>query len=619
MAFDLKMEVYAPTWTGLHDKPELLGFLESQNHVMWRNKAFTAGSFSSQYIITNDILKLLQPENIIWIEGDTAGIIEYMQAEAGENGPYLTVSGPTLTGLLDRYILWGQYNLKGTPPEIMCKLVDECCVHPTRGDVKKRKIPGLVIMDPPSGGDIIQVQRTGSNLLETCENLGQTYGVAYGIRFNPAVPQMEFWTRWGRDLTINQSANNPVLYSTELDDVLSSEYTYNSQDYRNVALVGGEGEGADRVYVTVNGDGEMPTPPTPPEPPVTEQYTVTLSVDPQGGGIASGGRTVAAGTSITVTASPNSGYEFVEWRENGVRVSTNPSYTFTVNADRALVAVFAAIVPMYTISVTIDPAGYGTVTGAGQYKEGDTVTLKATAGDGYKFTEWRENGAAVHSGEEYTFTASRDVSLVTAFEVAKPSRLPAGYTEVEYIQSSGDQYINTQTRPTSTTKISIDVEPVSAASSSSKSFIGSYYVPSSGTKYYCNVTWQTSGVRCLIGSFSAVSTSSYKTISSNTDLRRMKITVDYPGKTASVAGEASVALANNDASASMAMLKLLSASNGDGGISARLYSATIEDSSAKYDLVPCINPSKQVGLYDLVGGAFYGNAGTGAFTAGPAV
>lgn len=614
MAVDLKMEVYTPAL-------ELIGFLEIHRSVIWEEKAFTAGSFSVESIITPESLAMLQPENIIWIEGETAGIIEYVQEEAGEDGPYITVKGRMLTGILDRRILWGQYNLKGSTPGIMHTLVHDCCISPTRGDAEARKIPGLVLTDIPPGGETIQIQATGGTLLERLETLGETYGVAFGVRFNAAVPQMEFWTRWGQDWSIHQSNNTPVLYSTELDDVLSSEYTYNSQDYRNVALVAGEGEGAERVYVTVENDVEPtpePVPPTPPEPPVTETYTVTLLVDPAGGGIASGGKTVAAGVSITVTASPSEGYDFIEWRENGEMVSTNTSYTFTVKNDRTLTAVFAVSVPTYTITATVDPSGSGNVTGAGKYQEGATVNLKATANDGYNFSDWKEGGSAVHSDPEYSFMASSNRDLVAAFAAKPSSRLPDGYTEVKYIQSNGTPYINTSITPMATIKFSIDIELLSAATSIAKYFCGSWYIPTSGTRYWLALSWSTSGITLACGSTTSVATT--YTISSDTTLRRMTIVVDYQNKTAYIEGGPSKSISNTAVSTNMTPFTLFSLNNGKPDLSAKLYSCQIYSGDVlTRDFVPCTNPSGAAGLYDLVGGKFYGNAGTGSFTAGPDV
>lgn len=46
------------------------------------------------------------------------------------------------------------------------------------------------------------------------------------------------------------------------------------------------------------------------------------------------------------------------------------------------------------------------------------------------------------------------------------------------------------------------------------------------------------------------------------------------------------------------------------------YAQVYETGTLVLDLLPCINPDGKVGLYDLVNGKFYGNAGTGDFIAG---
>ncbi|WP_443613700.1 cell wall-binding repeat-containing protein [Acididesulfobacillus acetoxydans] len=79
-------------------------------------------------------------------------------------------------------------------------------------------------------------------------------------------------------------------------------------------------------------------------PPVT--YTVSVSANPQAGGMVSGGGTYAEGASVTVTATPNSGYTFINWTEGGIQASTSATYTFPMGtADRTLVAGFAASPP----------------------------------------------------------------------------------------------------------------------------------------------------------------------------------------------------------------------------------------------------------------------------------
>ena len=51
----------------------------------------------------------------------------------------------------------------------------------------------------------------------------------------------------------------------------------------------------------------------------------------------------SAGVGCTLTATASEGFTFVNWTENGEVVSTDAEYTFTVTADRSLVANFLPI------------------------------------------------------------------------------------------------------------------------------------------------------------------------------------------------------------------------------------------------------------------------------------
>jgi Divergent InlB B-repeat domain len=74
-------------------------------------------------------------------------------------------------------------------------------------------------------------------------------------------------------------------------------------------------------------------------------FVISTSSVPSSGGSTSGGGTFPAGTSHTVTATATAGYSFTSWTENGSVVSTSASYTFTVNSNRSLVAVFSSPCP----------------------------------------------------------------------------------------------------------------------------------------------------------------------------------------------------------------------------------------------------------------------------------
>ncbi len=74
-------------------------------------------------------------------------------------------------------------------------------------------------------------------------------------------------------------------------------------------------------------------------------YAIATSAEPEEGGTVSGAGTYLDGDIITLTATPNAGYDFVNWTEDGNPVSEEASYSFTVSSDRTLVAVFAQKTP----------------------------------------------------------------------------------------------------------------------------------------------------------------------------------------------------------------------------------------------------------------------------------
>ncbi len=162
-------------------------------------------------------------------------------------------------------------------------------------------------------------------------------------------------------------------------------------------------------------------------------YTISTSSNPAAGGNTSGGGTVSSGSSKTVTATANTGYTFTNWTENGAIVSTNASYTFTVSANRTLVANFTANAVNYTISTSSNPTAGGTTTGGGTATTGSSKTVTATANTGYTFTNWTENGTVVSTNASYTFTVSANRTLVANFTansytITTSSNLTAGGT-----------------------------------------------------------------------------------------------------------------------------------------------------------------------------------------------
>ena len=136
-----------------------------------------------------------------------------------------------------------------------------------------------------------------------------------------------------------------------------------------------------------------------------QSYTISVSANPSNGGTVTGDGTYNYGQSCTVVATANTGYDFINWTENGTQVSTSASYAFTVNASRDLVANFEA--QAVEIKVNIDPADAGEVTGEGSYSYGDEVTLTVTPYNDYDYVAWTdEDGNILCQELTYVFTAT---------------------------------------------------------------------------------------------------------------------------------------------------------------------------------------------------------------------
>ena len=73
-------------------------------------------------------------------------------------------------------------------------------------------------------------------------------------------------------------------------------------------------------------------------------FTITATANPSEGGTVTGAGEYDYGTTCTLTATPNEGYIFVDWTENGNHISYDSSYSFTASEDRTLIANFVLLV-----------------------------------------------------------------------------------------------------------------------------------------------------------------------------------------------------------------------------------------------------------------------------------
>lgn len=226
-----------------------VGDISQYTTLIWPDAFNGYASFELWAPITEDNSELLKKGNVIWTGGENAAVIEIVKAIVDEEGEKeFDVKGRTLEKYLTDRIVWGAYSSKGYTSTIMYDLVNKNCINPS---ISGRKIPWLVnSTDAKVGKNITQYQKTGGEVYDALVSLASEADIGFSIIFDPRNKRLVFEVRAGADRTYGNSAgNDPVVFSTELEDILSSSYYSNNQDEKTMAMIQGEDKGVARKTV----------------------------------------------------------------------------------------------------------------------------------------------------------------------------------------------------------------------------------------------------------------------------------------------------------------------------------------------------------------------------------
>lgn len=224
---------------------ELTGIVESFEYLRWTRRYSQCGSFELKAIATPENTALLKEGNIIWKNDDEeAGIIEHLELSQTEH-EIITASGRFATSFLSRRIVWGTEKLSGDLSDCVEQLIENNLINPT--DVA-RQITGISFFSPNLGVPI-STQISFRNLMDTVTELCNTSGIGIKTVLNPATGIFT--------VTLYNGADSQAVFSKEYENLTEQIYTESAADYANTALIGGEGEGADRTFVAItSGSGE---------------------------------------------------------------------------------------------------------------------------------------------------------------------------------------------------------------------------------------------------------------------------------------------------------------------------------------------------------------------------
>jgi hypothetical protein len=169
-----------------------------------------------------------------------------------------------------------------------------------------------------------------------------------------------------------------------------------------------------------------------PEPPAPTQYTLTVTAG-EGGTVSTEGGTFDEGTEVTVTATPDEGYEFVRWEGSD---STENSLTITLDSNESLNAVFE-LIPLYNLTVLSSEGGTVSTSG-GEYTEGTEIEIIATPNEGFSFTGWE---GIEESSSSVTVSVSSNATVTAIFEVIPQFTVIVSASEGGTVSTNGGTYL----------------------------------------------------------------------------------------------------------------------------------------------------------------------------------
>lgn len=234
---------------------EPIGQINEHTSLIWPDKYNGYTQFELNAPVNQENKTLIKKGNVIWCGGNNAARIENILVETKSNGQKVfKVKGRTLEMLLTTRIIWGTYScVNKKTSTAMYEIVNNNCVNPV--DVK-RKIPFLECADDDLVGNDVSFQRTGGEVYDSVQSLAVDSDLGFCILFRPAEKKLIFKVLKGTDRTIMPTSgdgSSVVIFSTDLEDILSSSYYTNDQDVKNVAFVAGEGTASERNNL-VSGD-----------------------------------------------------------------------------------------------------------------------------------------------------------------------------------------------------------------------------------------------------------------------------------------------------------------------------------------------------------------------------
>lgn len=213
-------------------------------NVQWNREYYTAGDFSIQ-IPAGQYLPAMR--YLYRPDRPETGIIQKVELTQTVKGRFVQLSGFFLEAVLNDKIVYPTYYGKGALDAAVAGMIRQY----------QADIPLLTVETPPGTAPAAVWQETGAQLGEAAFTRLQTQQRSLRCRYDYAENKI-FCSVWqGLDRTQDQSENNYVVFSNGFRNLEKLTATLDDSNYKNYAVVGGQGEGSERLvaYADQSGGG----------------------------------------------------------------------------------------------------------------------------------------------------------------------------------------------------------------------------------------------------------------------------------------------------------------------------------------------------------------------------
>ena len=236
------MDIYV-----LNQNFEEIGVIDDYESVIWTPRYWECGDFEIKLPAGSQNIALLEKDNYLKrYDDENVMIIEAINILTDiENGNYILVRGRCLKSILDRRVIWKLQKYSGTPEACIRSILTRNIINPSDA---VRKISNFVLGPAQGFSGSIEAQYTGDNVLDVVIEICKAFGLGFKVLLKNK--QFIFVLYSGTDRSYKQTENLPVIFSPDNENIINTKYLEDKQFYKNVALIGGEGEGTARTYNT---------------------------------------------------------------------------------------------------------------------------------------------------------------------------------------------------------------------------------------------------------------------------------------------------------------------------------------------------------------------------------